>query len=236
MSQWVFSGLKTGIVTTPYPHREDNAPGITPGRPRGGVVPAPQETAARCPVGALTAKGESVTVDRARCIHCSACRAVLPWEETYEWAMTPPRGKTREIDPPFRKSLHVLVVDAGDCGACLSEVGKLNNPYYNIHRLGFFITPSPRKADLMLIVGAMTQHMKLAVEKAYAAMPTPKHVMAVGACAASGGIFGPSFVVGSGASDVVPIDVVVPGCPPPPLAILHGLLLVSGRAQEVSDR
>ncbi|HDL85034.1 MAG TPA: NADH:ubiquinone oxidoreductase [Candidatus Acetothermia bacterium] len=236
MSQWVFAGLKAGIVTTPYPRREDHAHGITPGRPRGGVVASPEEIASHCPVGALAATGEGITVDRGRCIHCPACRADIPWEETYEWATVPPEAKEAEVERPFRRSLHVLVVDAGDCGACLSEVGQLNNPYYNMHRLGFFITPTPRKADLLLLVGPMTEHMKLAVEKAYAAMPTPKRVMAVGTCAASGGIFGSSFVAGHGANEVGSVDVVVPGCPPPPLAILHGLLLVAGRAQEVVER
>ena len=233
MSNWVFAGLRTGIVTTPYPRHGDDTPGITPGRPRECKIAAPDKIAARCPTGALTAVNGGVTIDRRRCIHCSACRGEIPWEETYAWATVAETGRT--VDRPFQGALHVLIVDAGDCGACLSEAEKLNSPYYNMHRLGFFITPSPRKADLMLIVGPMTDHMKLAVETAYAAMPTPKRVMAVGTCAASGGIFGPSFAVRRGASAVVPVDIVVPGCPPPPLAIMQGLLLVAGRAEEVKS-
>ncbi len=94
---------------------------------------------------------------------------------------------------PFRRSIHVLVVDAGDCGACLNEVKQLNNPYYNMHRLGFFITPTPRHADVLLVVGPVTDHMRAALKKIYDAMPTPKRVVAVGACALSGGVFAREF-------------------------------------------
>ena len=119
--------------------------------------------------------------------------------------------------------------DAGDCGACLNEVKQLNNPYYNMHRLGFFITPTPRHADVLLVVGPVTDHMRVALKKIYDAMPTPKRVVAVGACALSGGVFAESFVCGKGASTLLPVDVEVPGNPPPPLAILHGLLVAVGR-------
>lgn len=98
-----------------------------------------------------------------------------------------------------------------------------------MHRLGFFITPSPRHADVLLVVGPVTDHMKFALQKAYDAMPTPKRVVAVGACALTGGVFAESFVCAKGVADVLPVDVEVPGNPPPPLAILHGLLVVTGR-------
>jgi Ni,Fe-hydrogenase III small subunit len=135
----------------------------------------------------------------------------------------------------FRRSAHILVVDAGDCGACLNEVKQLNNPYYNMHRLGFFLTPTPRHADVMLVVGAVTEHMRLALRKAYDAMPTPKRVVAAGACALFGGVFGPSFTCGGGVAQAVPVDVEVPGNPPPPLAILHGLLVAAGQRQPASS-
>jgi Ni,Fe-hydrogenase III small subunit len=100
-----------------------------------------------------------------------------------------------------------------------------------MHRLGFFITPTPRQADILLVVGPVTDHMKIPLLKAYEAMPSPKRVMAVGACALSGGIFGPSFVSYSGVSEILTVDVKVPGCPPPPFAILHGLLVLTGRKE-----
>ena len=130
---------------------------------------------------------------------------------------------------PFSRSIHILVVDAGDCGACLNEVKQLNNAYYNMHRLGFFITPTPRHADVLLVVGTVTDHMRGALRKIHDAMPTPKRVVAVGACALSGGAFAGSFACAGSVADVLPVDVQVPGNPPPPLAILHGLLLAVGR-------
>jgi len=111
----------------------------------------------------------------------------------------------------------------------MSEARQINNPYYNMHRLGFFITPTPRTADVLLIAGPISDAMRSPLLKAYDAMPTPKRVVAIGACAISGGVFGPSFAALGGAGHVLPVDVVVPGCPPPPLAILHGLLTVVQR-------
>jgi len=131
--------------------------------------------------------------------------------------------------------MHIRVVDAGDCGACLNEINLLNNPFYNMHRLGFFITPTPRQADILLVVGPVTDHMKTALLKAFDAMPTPKRVMAVGACALSGGVFESGFVTGGGVADLLPVDVEIPGCPPPPLAILYGLLVLTGRKTETQS-
>ena len=173
-------------------------------------------------------------MDYRRCVHCYRClRDVtepLPWEQSYEWAAA---TGGESLAPAFARSIQIVVVDAGDCGACLNEVKQLNNPYYNLHRLGFFITPSPRHADVLLVVGPGTDHMRHALGKVYEAMPAPKRVVAVGACALSGGVFGPSFLCGAGVGDIVPVDVEVPGHPPPPLAILHGLLVAVGRKASV---
>jgi Ni,Fe-hydrogenase III small subunit len=123
----------------------------------------------------------------------------------------------------------VRFVDVGACGACISEARQINNPYYNMHRLGFFITPTPRNADILLVAGPVSDAMRLALRKTYEAMPAPKRVVAIGACAISGGVFGPSFAALGGVDEIIPVDVVVPGCPPPPLAILHALLVVVNR-------
>ena len=98
-----------------------------------------------------------------------------------------------------------------------------------MHRLGFFVTPTPRNADVLLVAGPVSDEMRLPLRKTYEAMPTPKRVVAIGACAISGGVFGPSFAASGGVGEVIPVDVIVPGCPPPPLAILHGLLAVIGK-------
>jgi Ni,Fe-hydrogenase III small subunit len=148
---------------------------------------------------------------------------------SYEWAHSAPNAHPPAWPKSFSRSLHIRVVDAGDCGACLAEVRQLNGPYYNMHRLGFFLTPTPRSADILLVVGPVTEPMRKPLQEAYDAMPTPKMVMAVGSCALSGGVFGPGIFSGAGVGSVLPVDIEVPGAPPPPLAILHGLLVAAGR-------
>ena len=237
MSKWVYRGLRLGIRTTRYPAEAEAAPGVSPGFPIGRALPRgdPGIVTERCPTGALERRNDRIVVDYGRCVHCFRCaRGVadpLPWRHSHEWAARALSADHRgQLGRAFARSLHVRVVDAGDCGACLHEVKQLNNPYYNMHRLGFFITPTPRQADILLVVGAGTDGMRRALEKAYAAMPRPRLVIAVGACALSGGVFGPSFICSNGIGSIIPVDVEVPGNPPPPLAILHALLLATGRA------
>ena len=233
MSKWVISGIQTGIKTTLYPQKMENAPGVSPGLAVGGSYSADKISSliGRCPTQVFSQKEDELIVEARRCIHCYRCVRdtdnPVNWQESYEWAST--KGNQNKFDQPFGRSIHICVVDAGDCGACLNEVKQLNNPYYNMHRLGFFITPTPRHADVLLVVGCVTENMKFALKKAYDAMPTPKRVIAVGACALTGGVFADSFVCAKGVADVLPVDIEVPGDPPPPLAILHGLLVVTGR-------
>jgi formate hydrogenlyase subunit 7 len=130
----------------------------------------------------------------------------------------------------FGRSLHIRHVDAGSCNACESEIKLLTSPYYDIHRLGLFFTSSPRHADLLLVTGPVTRAMEAPLLRAYEAMPDPRLVVAVGACACSGGIFGPSAFSRGGLAQVLPVDVFIPGCPPSPLGLIHGLLLALDRA------
>jgi Ni,Fe-hydrogenase III small subunit len=256
MGNWLYNGLRMGVKTTRYPRVADETPGVTPGLPVGRALKSGDlgEVADRCPTGAIVRRERRLAVDYRRCVHCFQCvrgtEDPLSWTGGVEWArFVPPTdavaraspssgGETdsswRPLGAAFTKSIHVRVVDAGDCGACLREVKQLSNPYYNLHRLGFFFTPTPRQADVLLVVGAGTDQMRAALEKAHAAMPTPCRVLAVGACALSGGVFAASFMCSGGVGSIVPVDVEVPGNPPPPLAILHGLLLVTGRAREPS--
>jgi Ni,Fe-hydrogenase III small subunit len=195
MSQWVINGLRTGIKTTVYPRDAERAAGVTPGLPCGCDALTQHR---RQSAGGLLSHASvqphqrQVSADTRRCIHCYRCvRGIehpAAWQQTYEWA-TVQVNSPNEFDPAFKHSIHICVVDAGDCGACLNEVKQLNNPYYNMHRLGFFITPSPRHADVLLVVGPVTDHMRVALKKIYDAMPTPKRVVAVGACALTGGVF-----------------------------------------------
>jgi Ni,Fe-hydrogenase III small subunit len=242
MSQWVFRGIATGIKSTRYPRRTEIAPGISPGLP--AATRMSRDTAEivvdRCSTGALKLAPAGVDVNLRGCVHCLRCArgsdGKVNWRQGYEWAgvgMNAP-DEHRRFGAAFTRSVHVLVVDTGDCGACLNEVKLLNNPYYNMHRLGFFFTPTPRHADVLLVLGALSEHMRLPLRKAYDAMPAPKKVVAVGACALSGGVFGHSFACGLGPGDILPIDVEVPGNPPPPLAILHGLLVATRQKAPVA--
>jgi len=241
MSQWVRKGLATGIKTTCYPAHEEKAPGVSPGLPLGGDYPEKQvrELVERCTSGALSLRDHQLVVDYSRCVHCFRCvrgpQMPIGWQQGHEWATVANIiGTRRKFGRAFDRSVNILVVDTGDCGACLNEVRQLNNPYYNMHRLGFFITPTPREADVLLVVGPLTDHMREPLRKAYDAMPMPKRVIAVGACALSGGVFGPSFVCDTDVRKFLPVDVEVPGQPPPPLAILHALLVTVGRKPPAS--
>jgi Ni,Fe-hydrogenase III small subunit/ferredoxin-like protein FixX len=244
MSQWVIKGLRTGIKSTRYPRVEETAAGTSPGLPAAAKLSPElaQPVVERCPTGALELAPDGVDVNLRRCINCFRCvrgtNSPVNWEHGYECAVAVNHDDRKKdgFSAAFRRSLQILVVDAGDCGACLNEVKQLNNPYYNMHRLGFFLTPTPRHADVMLVVGALTDHMRVPLRKAYDAMPGPKRVVAVGACAVSGGVFGRSFICAGGVAEMLPVDVEVPGNPPPPLAILHGLLVAVGRKPSAGSK
>jgi Ni,Fe-hydrogenase III small subunit len=131
----------------------------------------------------------------------------------------------------FRGSFHLRHVDAGSCNGCEAELRALTNPYYDLHRLGIFISPSPRHADGLLVTGPVTRAMKEPLLRTYEAMPDPRLVVAVGACACSGGIFANSPMTIGPLERVLPVDVFIPGCPPSPLTLLHGLLLALDRVE-----
>jgi Ni,Fe-hydrogenase III small subunit len=236
---WFLRGIQAGIRTEDYPASGTDAPlGATPGLPVTTALSNSRDAAelgGRCPTEAIAADGEIALVNRDRCVHCMRCAAgggktKMEWRSDFDWAHGATEGEAIEqLSAIFGRSLHVRIVDAGDCGACLNEIAHLNDPLYNAHRLGFFVTPTPRHADVLIVTGPVTRQMKAALQTAYEAMPDPKRVIAAGVCAVNGGIFGPSLMCGGGALDAVPVDVVVPGCPPPPLAILHALLVVCGR-------
>lgn len=131
----------------------------------------------------------------------------------------------------FGRSLHIRTVDSGSCAVCESEIRLLSAPPYDLHRLGFFFTPAPRHADLLLVTGPAVRAMDNALLKAYAATPDPKAVVAVGACAL-GGVYEEDGFVHGAVDRVLAVDVYVPGCPPSPLALLQGLLVAVGRLEE----
>ena len=130
----------------------------------------------------------------------------------------------------FGRSLHIRTVDTGSCAACESEIRLLSSPFYDLHRLGFFFTPAPRHADLLMVTGPAVRAADNLLLKTYEATPDPKAVIAVGACAL-GGVYTEDELVHGAVDRVLPVDVYVPGCPPSPLALLQGLLVAVGRLE-----
>ena len=139
----------------------------------------------------------------------------------------------RRILEVLGRALCIREVDAGSCNGCELEIHALNNPIYNVESLGIRFVASPRHADLLLVTGPVSRHMEVALRRTYDATPDPKLVVAIGDCGACGGIFGESYASCGAVANVIPVDVVVPGCPPSPTRILAGILAaLSGGVEE----
>lgn len=130
----------------------------------------------------------------------------------------------RELLAILGQALAIRAVDAGSCNGCELEIHALNNPYYNIEGLGIRFVASPRHADMLLVTGPVSRNMEMALRRTLDATPEPRLVVAVGDCGCDGGIFGESYASCGRVSNVIPVDLVVPGCPPPPIEILRGIL------------
>ena len=122
------------------------------------------------------------------------------------------------------RSLSIREVDAGSCNGCELEIHALNNAFYDLERFGLRFVASPRHADVLMVTGPVTKNMREALERTYNATPDPKWVVAIGDCAADGGIFAGSYAVAGGVKDVIPVDLHIRGCPPRPVQLLQGLL------------
>lgn len=260
MPFWTLYGLSHGVATTPeVGKRADDAQSGVLGLPR--FEPDRCEENCRacaevCLPGAIGIEhgraGERLTMDYGKCIACQLCTESCPngaLTESHDWAFgvskredliwadavatQPARDLQRSVRRYFGRSLHIRHVDAGSCNGCESELQALNNPYYNLHRLGIFFTPSPRFADLLLVTGSVTYAMKGPLLETYNAMPEPKWVMAVGTCAVSGGVTGGGYSCAHGLEGILPVDIYLPGCPPNPSAIIHALLMLLNRAEQL---
>jgi len=132
------------------------------------------------------------------------------------------------------RALCIREVDAGSCNGCELEIHALNNPLYNLEGLGIRFVASPRHADMLLVTGPVSKHMEVALRRTYEATPDPKLVVAVGDCGCTGGIFGESYASRGRVSNVIPVDVAVPGCPPRPIQILCGILTALERSSRSS--
>jgi Ni,Fe-hydrogenase III small subunit len=236
MIRWFVRGVRRRRLTTAYPRNPELPPPAF--RARALLPPEPivgdqaARLAAVCLPGALSVDGQgALALDDARCIGCGMCTEALEMEARYELAR---RGETRAaLAGAFRRSLHIRHVDTGSDGAVEQEIAALLNPYYDMQRLGLFLTASPRHADVLLVTGPVTLPMEEPLRRAYQAMPEPRVVIAAGTDACSGGIWTEPEVRG-GVHRVLPVDVYIPGDPPSPIALLHGLLLAAGRVEDVT--
>jgi Ni,Fe-hydrogenase III small subunit len=129
------------------------------------------------------------------------------------------------------RALAIRHVDAGSCNGCELEIHGVNNPYYNIEGLGIKFVASPRHADMLLVTGPVASNMEEALRRTYEAVPEPKFVVAIGDCGCDGGIFGENYASRGRVSNVIPVDVAVPGCPPDPTAIIQGILTAVSAAK-----
>jgi Ni,Fe-hydrogenase III small subunit len=136
----------------------------------------------------------------------------------------------------FGRALNIRHVDAGSCNGCELEIHACNSPHYNLERLGIRFVASPRHADLLLVTGPVSRNMEEALKRTYDATPEPKLVVAIGDCGCDGGIFGESYASRGRVSNVIPVDVAVPGCPPEPLAIMRGILTAVAISRDSSTR
>jgi Ni,Fe-hydrogenase III small subunit len=235
------------------PERFRGAPAVRPGSAVDKLPPA-----SICPSGAIASEPGRYGIDVGRCIFCGRCaegsldgaielgrQVELATRQRKDLVVevqsdgdgqavphpSPPPGAevAEQIRRVLGRSLALRHLDSGSCNACDWELTALLNPVYDVRRLGIDFVASPRHADGVIVTGPVTRNLETAVRRTYEAVPEPRVVIAVGACATSGGIVGRSYASAGGVAEVLPVDVFIPGCPPRPEAIIFGILLAVGR-------
>jgi Ni,Fe-hydrogenase III small subunit len=241
MLQLLLARLQQGHRTVPYPAEEPTLPD----RFRG--LPVLDSSKCACPTTALSIDDKGLRLDLGRCLFCTDCAQACPegaihYTQDYRLATRRREDlvmqgdalklaqaldeKTRRL---FGRSLKLRQVSAGGCNGCESDLNVLNTVVFDLGRFGIQFVASPRHADGLIVTGPVTENMRTALLETYAAVPPPKLVIAVGACAISGGPFLDNPEVHNGCDSLLPVDLYIPGCPPHPMTILHGLLQLLGK-------
>jgi Ni,Fe-hydrogenase III small subunit len=241
---WILRGIKKGILTTRYPRAQPSSEEL----PKRSMPPRANSTSDWekgrdvCPTGAIEAPSAGKgSIDLGKCIYCRKCEQArfgfseIATSDALQASFAQLASGKEVLEryeshwKTFKRSFHILMIDVGSCNACNLEVLNLSNPYYDLQRLGIFFTNSPKHADALIVVGALNKAMMDVLKRTYESIPNPKLVIAVGACPISGGIFQATSSFVSPVKDVIPVDVVVPGCPPSPIQILQGLMMAMGK-------
>jgi Ni,Fe-hydrogenase III small subunit/ferredoxin len=254
MLKILLARAQQGHRTAVYPDEEPALPDRFRGRPTVDPTrckPDCQACVDACPTDALQASRGGLQLDLGRCLFCIECTRACPegavaFTAEYRLAArqrselvvgpTTPASlsgralaMSRELRRLLGRSLKLRQVSAGGCNGCEADVNVLGTLVFDLGRFGIQFVASPRHADGLLITGAVPENMRLALRKTYEAVPDPKIVIAVGACAISGGPYAGHPEIHNGADAIVPVDLYVPGCPPHPYTILEGLLGLLGR-------
>jgi len=246
----ILARLRQGHRTIRYPGEAPTLPDRYRGRPALDPTKCPsgcEACLAKCPTDAITYTDGRLRLDLGRCLFCGECERACPegavgFTGDYRMAARTKAGlvvtgeemrRVAALDERsrrlFGRSLRLRQVSAGGCNACEADTNVLGTVVFDLGRFGVQFVASPRHADGLLITGTVPRNMELALRKTYEAVPTPKIVIAVGACAITGGPYAGHAEVLNGADALVPVDVYVPGCPPHPMTILDGILGALGR-------